>query len=79
MARFTTTQSKVGGATSRLSRFIPAARWATLIGAVAVLLFGTPADALWAIVALGATVVSPPDRLEPRGAVDYRGRTAATV
>jgi hypothetical protein len=59
MARFTTTQSKVGGATSRLSRFIPAARWATLIGAVAVLLFGTPADALWAIVALGATVVTP--------------------
>ena len=43
-------------ATRTLCRFIPAARWATLIGAV---LFGAPADALWAIAALGAAVVSP--------------------
>jgi len=60
MAEGNPPQSKVGGATSTRGRFIPAARWATLIGAAAVLFFGTPADAIWAIGPLGATVVSPP-------------------
>ena len=39
---------------------IPALRWVTLAGLAAVLLFGAPTDALWALGALGATVVSPP-------------------
>jgi len=61
MAECAPTQSKTGRTTSTLGRFVPAARWATLIGAAAVLLFGTPADAVWSIAALGAAVVSPPE------------------
>ena len=53
-------------ATLARSRVIPTVRLATLIVGAAILLFGAPTDALWAIGALGATVASPPDRLEPQ-------------
>jgi hypothetical protein len=47
-------------ATFALCRVIPAVRLATLIGGAAILLFGAPTDALSAIGALVAAVVSPP-------------------
>jgi len=38
----------------------PVVRWATMLGATAIALFGSPADAPWALGALGVAVVSSP-------------------
>ena len=71
MARFTTTQSRVGGATSTFGRFTPGTRRATLIAAAAVPLFGTPLTSLDERSAgcRRAHYNDPTHRLEPQGTV----------
>jgi hypothetical protein len=60
MAEVKSTHSKFSRAIRSLKCCVPTLRWATLAGSAAILAFGAPTDALWALGALDAAVVSPP-------------------
>jgi hypothetical protein len=59
MAEVKPTRSKFSRAIRSLNCCVPMLRWATLARATAILAFGAPTDALWALAALGAAIASP--------------------